>query len=89
VEEYRAWAARLSGQGRFLTGEKLKNGGALIQAAPGKPGASQEALGADAEFIGGYFLVRAESLEEAVRIARTCPHLARGGSIEVRQIDPT
>ena len=89
VEEYRAWAVRQASQGHLLAGEKLKNGGALLHSAPGKEAAAQEARGADAEYIGGYFLVRAGSLEEAVRIARTCPHLARGGTIEVRQIDPT
>jgi hypothetical protein len=38
------------------------------------------------EFISGYTIIRAESLEGAVEIARGCPGLKEGGSVEVRQI---
>ena len=37
------------------------------------------------EVIGGYFVVEAASLDEAVRIAEGCPAAAYGG-VEVRQI---
>ena len=35
----------------------------------------------------GYFLIQAESYEEAVRVARQSPHIAYGGTIEVREIE--
>jgi hypothetical protein len=38
------------------------------------------------EVIGGYTIVRAASLEEAVEIAKACPILNANGSVEVRQI---
>jgi hypothetical protein len=38
------------------------------------------------ETIGGYTLVRAESYDEAIELARHCPILYIGGSIEVRAI---
>ena len=39
------------------------------------------------EVIGGYMIVSAESLEEAIEVARQCPGLVRPGSgVEVREI---
>ena len=40
------------------------------------------------EVIGGYMIVSAGSLEEAMEIARQCPGVVRpGSSIEVREIN--
>lgn len=36
------------------------------------------------EDIGGYLLIRAESMDEAVEIARQAPHMALGGTTIVR-----
>ncbi len=38
------------------------------------------------EFISGYIVVRTETMEEAVEIARTNPIFKIGGNIEVREI---
>ncbi len=38
------------------------------------------------EMVGGYTMIRANSLEEATAIAGGCPILGVGGSIEVRNI---
>ena len=40
------------------------------------------------EAIGGYIVVRAETLEEAAEISRDCPILSVGGNVEVRAIVP-
>lgn len=38
------------------------------------------------EAVGGYFIVTAATMDEAVSIARTCPMFSYGGQLEVRQI---
>ncbi|NIJ52780.1 YciI family protein [Dyadobacter arcticus] len=38
------------------------------------------------ESIGGYTIVKAESLEDATALAEGCPILGFGGSVEVREI---
>ncbi|HXS57479.1 MAG TPA: YciI family protein [Hanamia sp.] len=38
------------------------------------------------ESIGGYSIVKANSLEEATELAKGCPGLTTGGSVEVREI---
>jgi hypothetical protein len=40
------------------------------------------------ELIGGYSIIKAESLEEATEMSKGCPVLLGGGNVEVRQIVP-
>jgi len=38
------------------------------------------------ESIGGYSIVKAASVEEAVELSKGCPILAAGGNVEIREI---
>lgn len=79
VEEYRAWAMALAGDGRLVSAEKLEDGpGAWIPEAAARP-----------TLVSGFFLVRAPDRAEAERIAAESPHVRRGGTVEVRRVDPT
>jgi hypothetical protein len=40
------------------------------------------------ESIIGYSMVKADSIEEAIELAKGCPILKSGGNVEVRQVDP-
>ncbi|HVZ96339.1 MAG TPA: YciI family protein, partial [Chitinophagaceae bacterium] len=40
------------------------------------------------ESLGGLSIVKASSYDEAVEIAKGCPIIAAGGSVEVREVDP-
>jgi hypothetical protein len=40
------------------------------------------------EAIGGYIIVRANSLDEAADLSRDCPILKMGGNVEVRTVVP-
>ena len=79
VKEYTAWAGELAGRGRLVGGEKL--------------GAEAWSLGNDAGAATagptGYFVIAAQDRDEALAIARTCPHLRHGGTVSVRPIEPT
>lgn len=79
VDEYRRWAVGLREQGRYINGERLGDAVRSI----GVPAASPAAL------MRGFFIVSARDLDEALDIARSCPHVRRGGSIVVRPLDPT
>jgi hypothetical protein len=39
--------------------------------------------------LGGYFLIKAGSLEEAVELSKTHPHLKYGGEVEIRPLEVT
>ena len=43
---------------------------------------------ADKQIVGGNMIVVAQSLDAATEIAKNCPILAVGGSVEVREISP-
>jgi hypothetical protein len=77
VEQYASWARGLGA--RCVGGEELAPEGWEISAAAQRERASGPG-------IGGFFLVQAADADEALHIARTCPHLDRGGSIELRPI---
>lgn len=40
------------------------------------------------ESIGGYSIIRANSYEEAIELAKGCPIFTQGGNVEVREISP-
>ncbi|MGH9367723.1 MAG: YciI family protein, partial [Thermoanaerobaculia bacterium] len=82
VEEYRAWARGLAGAGRFVTGEKLEDRGERL-------GVSGPLAAPAEEEIRGFFVISASDFEDALAVARGCPHLRYGGRILVRPIART
>ncbi|MBC7863761.1 MAG: transcription initiation protein [Bacteroidia bacterium] len=40
------------------------------------------------EAIGGYIIIRADSLDEAAELSKGCPILSMGGNVEVRTVVP-
>ena len=84
VAEYRAWARRVRESGRAITGEKLRAGARVI--GPGQAAPDESSL---AGAVAGYFVISARDFEDALSIARDCPHARHGGTIVVRAIDPT
>jgi len=84
VSEYRRWAAELRGRGRFVAGEKLEDGGRVVSPSGVTAAPAPDPQGG----VAGYFLFEAKSLEDAVAIARSCPHVRHGGRITVRAVAP-
>ena len=81
VAEYGAWAGGLASVGQLEAGEKLEDGGDVVGEPFGGP--------ASGERVTGFFIVRAESAEEARELAESSPHVLHGGRVEVRRIEPT
>jgi hypothetical protein len=84
VQEYSAWAQRQRVGGHLIAGEKLNDASLELSGSQGL----QEVHTQDTS-LGGYFVIAAPSLDTAIAIARTCPHLKGGGTIVIRPIDPT
>lgn len=87
VREYSAWAREARRAG-LIGGEKLKDEARVLRAVGDRldvAAASDEAEAGSG--VSGYFIVRARDYDHAVSIARDCPHLKHGGTIEVRQIE--
>lgn len=88
-EKYQAWSTQLRESGKFVVSDKLKEeGGKILTRQSGRTLVVDGPFSETKEIVGGYMTIRAESYEEAVKIAETCPHLAIG-RIEIRQTDAT
>ena len=82
VREYSEWAGGLAARGLLLAGEKLADAREVVgAAAPDGP--------VPTERVTGFFIVLAESEEEALGLAANSPHARHGGRVEVRWIEPT
>ena len=84
VAEYRAWAMRLRDSGALVMAEKLADDPLTMVTAAGVTQMPRDTP----DELGGFFLIQADSAE-AFRIARECPHLRHGGTVQVRRIQPT
>lgn len=90
IERYDAWAGGLARDGRLAGGEKLRDGeGRVLRGAGAAQHVTDGPFAEAREVVGGYFVVEAEDYDDAVRLARDCPHLEYGGTVEVREVEPT
>lgn len=85
VAEYRNWAMEVAAQGRLELGAKLAEAGRLLSGS--RPAMVSESVSQPGAGLAGLFIVRAADYDAAVELARGCPHLGYGGTIEVRAIE--
>ena len=80
------WAADLDRRGKLVGVDPLKKGGHTVR----RRGASIVVDGPYAEgreAVLGYYIVRVADMDEALAIARECPHTTLlGGATEVREL---
>ncbi|MFN0099477.1 MAG: YciI family protein [Gemmatimonadaceae bacterium] len=89
IAEYGAWSDRMAQAGRLVGGDKLKDeGGKHLSLVKGKYTVRDGPYAEAKEVVGGYFVIEAADYAEITTLAADCPHLALGGRIEVREIDP-
>jgi len=85
VQRYGAWRQSLQAKG--VGGQKLTDGdGRVLRKQNGKPVISDGPFTEAKEIMGGFFIIEAADFNEAVELAKTCPHMDFG-SIEIRQVD--
>jgi hypothetical protein len=88
IEKYVAWGKRLREKGIMRGGEKLTDEpGKVMRAANGQVRVTDGPYSESKEVLGGYYMLEADSYEQAVEFAKDCPQLEYGGTIEVREID--
>lgn len=88
IGSYVSWREGLVKRNKMLGGEKLSNeGGKLLRNEGGKVTVTDGPYSELQEVLGGFFMIEAADYNEAVEIAKTCPHSLSGQRIEVRQVD--
>ena len=81
-----AWLDRLTEQGKARAGQPLTDQGKVISRKKGQTvldGPFTESK----ETVAGYILLQVDNLDEAVEIAKECPGLDYGVTVEVRLVD--
>jgi hypothetical protein len=83
LKQWRDWIGNVAARGNFSSTKRLKSEGSTLK--PG--GVVIDGPYAEVkEMIGGYLVVKAETLAEAMEMAKSCPGLTYGGSVEVRSV---
>ena len=85
MNQNKAWIESLTVQGKAKPGRGLERRGAIVSGSNGKI-ITDGPFAESKEAIAGYLVLEVETMDEAIRIARTSPGLAYGGSIEVRPL---
>src|SRR5262245_903681 len=82
------WIGSIASQDKFVLGNSLPFDDArVVRTSKSKPLVTDGPFGEIKEAIGGYIIVKAKSIEEAVDFAKGCPVLqGEGNSVEVRRI---
>src|SRR5713226_538824 len=83
--QWMAWFNRLTEQGKAIAGNPLEREGKIVSGKNGRTVADGP-FAESKEAIGGYFLLQVDDLDEAVEIAKACPVLEYGSTVEVRPI---
>jgi hypothetical protein len=79
-----SWIDKLKAKNIYVSGEALMPGGKMIK---GKKAVVTDGPFAESkEVVGGYFIVKANTLEEATELAKDCPDLPLDGKVEVREV---
>ncbi|MEM6792669.1 MAG: YciI family protein [Acidobacteriota bacterium] len=87
VGRYVEWREKLAATGQMVGGEKLVDDeGRLLRRGDGALRVLDGPYSETKEIVGGYFILRAESMDEAVSLSESCPHLDFG-PIEIRRIE--
>ncbi|MFZ5864228.1 MAG: YciI family protein [Nitrospirota bacterium] len=84
IQKYKIWSDTLKQTGKLVDANKLHRDGRVMRGVTVMNGPYAEAK----EVIGGYFMIEAANYDQAVQLARDCPNLELGGTIEVREIEP-
>lgn len=85
MNRWQEWIAGIAQTDQFGGGHPLTGEGKVLQGGTQKliDGPFMEGK----EIVGGYILVKASDMQEAVRLASACPLLdAKTGSVEIREI---
>lgn len=85
IKQWQDWIGGIAAQGKFVSTNRLGFEGKTL-----KPNnvIADGPYAEVKEIVGGYILVKATDLDEAMKLAEGCPILNIGGHVEVRNVMP-
>jgi len=83
--KWMAWIDQLAKTDQYVAGEPLLPGGKLV-AGPGGKTVTDGPYTEGKEVVGGFFIINAKDMDEAVAISKHCPDFEFGSTVQVRQV---
>ena len=85
IQQWMDWFGGIAAQGKIVNANRLSFEGKTL-----KPNnvIADGPYAEVKEIIGGYVVVKANNIDEAMKLAEGCPILNHGGHVEVRSIIP-
>lgn len=83
-QKWKSWFEKWGKEGRLTGGSGLTLNGSIIKGQ--NPEVINDIHKVDTEIIGGFLLLKAKDLDEAVSITRSCPIFEFDGYAEVREM---
>ncbi len=82
-----AWMKGMKAKGDFVGSNRLQDTGRVLR-GPRGTSVTDGPFAESKEIVGGYVLLTADNLKQAVEIARGCPGLDHETIVEVRPVEP-
>jgi hypothetical protein len=84
MQKWFAWVEKLQKEGRYEGGEPLEPRGKIISGS--KRVVTDGPFAEGKELVGGYFIIKAKDLDEAVALTKDYPDFDFNGRVEVRPV---
>ena len=84
-DKWMAWFKGLMASGKAVAGNPLEREGKIVSGKNGRV-VSDGPFAESKETIGGYFLLKVQTMDDALAIAKECPGLPYGIRVEVRPV---
>jgi hypothetical protein len=84
MNKWLAWVDKLAKAEKYAGGEALLPGGKLVKGS--LSGVTDGPYTEGKEIVGGYFIVNANTYDEAIALCADYPDFGFGGSVQVRQV---
>jgi hypothetical protein len=85
TKKWMDWIGGIAAQNKLSNrGNRLANSGRVLKSGNAVTDGPYTEI---KESVGGYSIIKADSYEEAIEIAKGCPVLIVGGNVEIREVD--
>ena len=85
MRKWKSWMENLGKKGKFIAGQPLAREGSVIRGHTKVVTDGPFVEGK--EMVGGYLMVKANDLREAVELSKDCPIFEYDGTVEVREVE--
>jgi hypothetical protein len=82
--KWKTWMEGLGKAGKFIGGQPLNEDGSVIKGS--RKTITDGPFTEGKEIVGGYLMIKANDMAEAVELSKGCPLLEHEGIVEVREL---